>query len=359
MNRTLIIMPELFWGGAEKQFRYLISELKEDIIVCISHSYSRESDYGDIERQYIAENNKTLFFQVQVLEKSGKLKRIIKLCHLITKAIKKYHPSSVIVYDSFGVNLIPYLKLHKLFVIYSERNSGEGLIQNKRWLSFIKMVDCISTNSSYAAKTLETKANLKVNLIKNGIIDRHNFKPHLGKANIFLIPARISRVKNQLLALKMLFLDNSSEKRVKFAGVSEDENYIEELTNYVNDNHLSEKVDFLGYCDNSEKLYKNIDAVILPSLEEGTSNVILECFLRGIPIFVSSIEMNTFTKNLRTFSFDPNDERQLLGVIESWNQLSDEDKIRILNENYQYVVSEHSVSKMVDSYVNLLRQGEK
>lgn len=359
MKKTLIVMPELFWGGAEKQFRFLISKLKENIVACVIHSYSHAIDYNCVEKKYIFENSKTTFYQIQVSKKSSKINRFIHSCCTIAKIINKHHISSVIVYDSFGINLIPYFKLFRLFVVYSERNSGEGLINNKRYMTFVKMADCISANSAHAKEVIQAKVKHRVYFIKNGIIDQHNFKPHLDGVHRFLIPARISRVKNQLLVLKMLSEDESTNNRVKFAGVSEDQSYFKELKKYVNDNHLTKKVEFLGYCEDPEILYQDIDAVILPSFEEGTSNVILECFLRGIPVFVSSIEMNVFTENLRRFSFSPYDEKQLSASIKLWNQLSSESKSKILSENYKYVISEHSVSKMVNSYVNLLRTGVK
>lgn len=358
MKRLLIIMPELFWGGAERQFRYLISDLRENVIACVIHAYSGVSTMNSEEQLYLDEHKETVFIYEERNYKN-RIKRLLALGRMIHKAIKLYGAEAALVYDIDGCCLIPYMRLNGLEIIYSERNSGDGITDKKlfkhRLLNrVVRMANHITCNSENAQKVLQENLNVSVKYIKNGIECTDKFNPRTSECSIMLVPARIASIKNQQLIIEFLHNHSEFQGDVKFAGKSEDLVYENELRQSVKNYGLEKRVFFLGFQEDMDKLYKSGCFVVLPSFHEGMANVILECFARGIPIFVSNIPENRFTEYLQEFSFDPNDSEGLAKCIEKWNQLTVSERKAILEANYDYVCKEHSIEKMVNEYKQLL-----
>jgi len=226
---------------------------------------------------------------------------------------------------------------------------------NSRFLKhLVKRADYITANSKDASELLEKKLKRVVIYIKNGIEDIHSFLPKVGLCRNVLVPARIAPIKNQRLILEFLKKYKDWDGIIFFAGKNDDNDYENMLQNMIKDSKIERKVVFGGFCSEMDSIYKCSDVVVLPSYKEGMSNVILECFLRGIPIFVSRISMNVFTDYLEKFSFDPNSPEELMECFVKWDKLPFSEKERVLIENFEYVIKEHSISKMVKEYSKLI-----
>lgn len=352
MNKLLLLMPELFWGGAEQQFRYLISELGENVVVCIAHSYRKQSAYSLEERDFFNKNVKSVFINSNVASEN-KIICILRFEKIIKQVVRQYGVKCALIYDSFSCYAIPYLRMLGVQVIYSERNTGKGVIES-RLKHFVRFVNYFTANSERAAKILQGYFHAPVKCIHNGINCTNTYHPRTTECNIMLIPARIAPVKNQRLILEFMYRHPEFRGDVKFAGKNEDLAYENELHQVVKRYGLEHRASFLGFQENMDALYKTNCFVVLPSFHEGMSNVILECFARGIPVFVSNIPENTFTEYLREFSFNPDDTEGLAKCIEKWNKLTVPEREVILDENYGYVYEEHSIPKMVNEYKRFL-----
>lgn len=350
----LVLMPEIVWGGAERQFRYLINNIKVDkIAVVCPHSYAKQTNsYATNEinnkNAEIVESRHPVHSKINVI--------IYYLCE-IRKLLKEYNISTAIVYEAYGCYLIPYLMQKGVKVIYSERNSGEGIVQSKMLKLFVGKSDVITTNSLAARELLRKYYKQKIFLVKNGIeTESIKLKPDIENANTILVPARISKVKNQMIMLRFLKKDTDFKGTVIFAGKTEDADYMDELCKYVEQERMHDRVDFIGFTSEMELLYQKADLVVLPSFVEGMSNIILECFARKIPILVSNIEMNTFTDNLKKWSFDPQVPDELVELFSKWVNLDLKEKKCILEENRNYVLNEHSLKKMTETYADIIEE---
>ena len=351
-------MPELFWGGAERQFRYLISELGENVVVCVTHVYSGASTMNAEEQFFLDEHKKTVFIHEGRTSKA-RLLRLFMIRRMVDQAIRLYGAEAALVYDIDGCCVIPYLRLRGLKVIYSERNTGEWLADQKsfkhRLLNrLVRMANHITANSENAQRLLQNGFHVPVKFIRNGINCTDTFHPKMAECSLMLVPARIAPIKNQKMILDFLHTYAEFHGAVQLAGKSEDSDYEEELRQTVKEYGLEHRVSFLGFQENMDALYQNDCFVVLPSYHEGMSNVILECFARGIPIFVSSIPENRFTEYLQEFSFDPDDPEGLAQCIKKWDYLSAAEREAILDANYAYVSEEHSIQKMVNEYKQYL-----
>lgn len=351
--KLLLIMPELIWGGAERQFRYLITEIEGGAVVYVMHSYSNQDDFDIEEKKFIEENGQSVYLQNHV-KSNNRIKKVMALTAIVGKIIDKYGITSALVYEPDGCYMIPYLKSRKISVIYSERNSGEGVVNSRFLKHLVKRADYITANSKDASELLEKKLKRVVIYIKNGIEDIHSFLPKVGLCRNVLVPARIAPIKNQRLILEFLKKYKDWDGIIFFAGKNDDNDYENMLQNMIKDSKIERKVVFGGFCSEMDSIYKCSDVVVLPSYKEGMSNVILECFLRGIPIFVSRISMNVFTDYLEKFSFDPNSPEELMECFVKWDKLPFSEKERVLIENFEYVIKEHSISKMVKEYSKLI-----
>ena len=350
----LVLMPEIAWGGAERQFCYLINNipLKKIIVLC-PHSYTKQNN----QKVKVNLDNKNIEVIESEYSINGKTNEIKYYMQEIRRLLKTNNISTAIVYEAYGCYLIPYLKWKGIKVIYSERNSGEGIIESRLLKRFVGKSDVITTNSVNAQKILQQKYNRDIILVKNGIeTESIEFKKNVKDVSKILVPARLSKIKNQMVVLEFLKKCVNYNGSVIFAGKIEDTEYMNELNKYEISNKLTKTVNFIGFTSDMESLYQKIDMVVLPSFVEGMSNIILECFVRKIPILVSNIEMNTFTDNLKTWSFNPKSSNDLAELFCRWTNLNIKEKEQVLEENREYVLKEHSLKNMAKEYYKIIER---
>ena len=83
---------------------------------------------------------------------------------------------------------------------------------------------------------------------------------------------------------------------------------------------IKNKVIFMGERDNVSEILKTFDIFVLPSLNEGMSNTILEAMATGIPVIASNVGGNPeLVIDGRTgFLFSPNDVESLVQKIKTY-----------------------------------------
>ena len=99
------------------------------------------------------------------------------------------------------------------------------------------------------------------------------------------------------------------------------------------------------------------DLIVLPSLEEGMANVILESFLYKKYCIASNIPNNKFLlQNGRgeVFAIDKPDE--VLDAIKKYEDMSRDKKRSILDSNYRYLAENFQMSRMTGEYIELVEK---
>ena len=343
---TLIIIPKLYRGGAETQFRMLLSKLhsKRVFLLALDKSYSSEKN------EYVA-NFKSNIFECCLFFSNKNLKRIVSwlLLILILPYFKlRYNIKNLFLIESDMLILLPLMKVLRFRVIFSERNNGHH--KHAKIYDLIAQCDYICSNSIEAKVFLESMIGKKVEVINNGVSIPNQdivIRPRSLPFKI-LIPARIDPKKNQeLVIIAAKFL---SDCEFHFAGKITDKKYQEYL---IEKSKRLQNVIFDGYISNIRNYYKEFDLVLLPSIEEGTSNVILECLADGIPCVVSDIDMNIRLQRNRNYVFKVDNYADLIRVITQFRRINVETITKDLRDARKWVTEFYSENKMVESYIKL------
>jgi len=367
MKRILFLMPILYCGGSEKQIRFLIDGLLRNgcqVSVIVESSSLNMKNHED---QFVESHSSASFIFLNcsaVAAKYGnillkyifKFISLVKLCVAIRREIKEKCIDVVMVTNLTGLVLQPMYRFMGARTIYNERNPGVGITSNvgKRFL--LRRCDFLVCNSKAASVVMTEKLGRFVPVMNNGI----EYKPFFNKmikSDPFeiIVPARISKVKNQLVVLKALVLMKKKAKlHISFAGVVEDANYMLLLKRYIEENNLTEFVDFLGFVANMDEIYKQADLLVLPSFEEGTPNVLLEAFMHGVLPLASNITMNSDCVANKDFLFNPKDAEMLSEKVLWAMDMDSSCRTQTLMKNREFVVANYGVEAMVFRYDSLL-----
>lgn len=128
----------------------------------------------------------------------------------------------------------------------------------------------------------------------------------------------------------------------------------DELKEQVNKLNISEKVFFMGNRNDVSEIYNLFDVFILPSLNEGMSNTILEAMASGLPVIASNVGGNPelVIDGKTGFLFPAKDQGYLYKSIETYI-LHPEIKMQHGYFGRQRVLKEFTLDQMVKSYENL------
>jgi GalNAc-alpha-(1->4)-GalNAc-alpha-(1->3)-diNAcBac-PP-undecaprenol alpha-1,4-N-acetyl-D-galactosaminyltransferase len=364
-NKILLIMPRIYYGGAETQFRYFAEYCNKHNVEMYVAVENKDGNREDIEN--FKELNKNIKFIEYKNSSAGyttsnflmkNIRKIKGLFNLLFKTfficVRFKDISTVIVYDGFGLKLTFLFKLFGKRVIYSERNSGKETLGSFFNKFNLKKADIVCANSLPAKKYIEDNSDINVQLIYNGIKVKdivETKQKSEGEFNI-LVPARISKVKNIKTIVESLTLIDCKYK-VWLCGAVEEQHYCEEVKEYIKKNNL-ENIVFTGYTNNILDYYKKADLVILASFSEGMPNVILESFANKRMIISSDIEMNRAIMKDEKFVFNPNSPSELAEKIKMVMNMSEVEKNATVEKNFEYIKDNFSVDKMVNSYLNLV-----
>jgi len=145
----------------------------------------------------------------------------------------------------------------------------------------------VTTNSSGLRElALRTFTN-DINVICNGV-DFDDYKPNyrVGKGLRLLCVSRLIERKGLKYLIKAI--SQLNDVTLTLIGEGDQE---KELKSMVEKFGISSKVRFLGYVPHNEikKYYQNSDVFILPSLNEGMSNTVLEAMASGLALIMTDV----------------------------------------------------------------------
>lgn len=362
---SILIMPALFAGGAEKQYRYIIEAAnteKRNLAVFLVNKPLKGME-SETERficcnsnvEFHQLNNNVLNFNAESKNKVRveKIKALLVLYAQLKKYIKKNHVDTVMFSYVTQLVLTPFFNNNRVKVVFNERNTGRQICDSKMKRSLLKKCHKVIANSNYAAKYVQEKTGITVEVVKNGLmVDKIEKSNH--SDFVILVPARLTPIKNQLVVLKALKTIGTSGVKAVFAGSVKNEAYYNELKGYVAKNGLEECVSFPGHVSNMKELYATTDLMILPSFEEGTPNVLLESYLYKIYPLVSDIPMNKDCCINENLLFPPDDVDKLAEKVKKVMNMNIGQKEKIASKGFQYVCDEYSMEKLAQNYSRIL-----
>ncbi|MFB6116241.1 MAG: glycosyltransferase family 4 protein [Candidatus Nanosalina sp.] len=126
-------------------------------------------------------------------------------------------------------------------------------------------------------------------VIPNGV-DTEKFRPPETRGESeklqVLTVARLTERKRVQDAIKAV--NKTEDTELEIIGEGEKE---EELRELVRETGVEEKVNFRGYIPHKDlpEHYRNADVFVLPSLNEGMSNTVLEAISSGLPLIVTDV----------------------------------------------------------------------
>ena len=362
----LLIMPALFIGGAEKQYRYIADVLAEDNNVTVLLLNRPLEGQEKQTLNYIEHHEQIKYYQLdgnainsaskgKKAEKIQKINSLKKQYFWIKKYLKAHHVDIVMFSYVTQLLMVPLFKKNHVKVIFNERNTGRQICDKNYKIKLLKKCDKVIANSKMAAKYVSQKTGIDVEVVNNGIVYK-SLEHKIHNNFVITIPARITPIKNQMIVLKALKqMPNKNNILVKFAGGVGDESYLQELNEYISDNQLNHYVSFLGFTNEMMSVYSETDVVILPSFEEGTPNVLLESYLYRIIPLASDIPMNRDCCIYDELLFDPNDADQLAKKIDLlYNQVPGFNVEDVLEKNRQFVTSNYSMERLKITYSELV-----
>lgn len=306
-NKVLIVISNLEFGGAQRQVVELVNNM--DASKCEIHICSL-SDYVPLAEQ-LADN-----INVHIINKKAKFdfSVVFKLILLIKK-----HQFDIIhsyLFDAeIAARLAGKLSFSGIKIIGSERNANYTLkaIQKHAYQLTKGMVDKVIANSQSGADYNSQQTGVpssKYNVVYNGV-DTERFKPMNAQSQKAALGiAENSKVIGMFASFKQQKnhpLLISSLKKVKqeysnftlllvgdmlHAGMHGSDLYCEAVKQQIQQAGLEENVIYLGNRDDVERLYPVCDFTVLPSLYEGTPNVILESMACGIPAIATDVSDN-------------------------------------------------------------------
>lgn len=358
--KILHIINSLGSGGAEKLLESSLPKMQQnkDITVEILILTNKNNVF----------EKKLLKNDIKVLNNNLNVRNPINILKII-KILKKNE------YDVIHAHLFPtlyWVAIASKFIgnvktkyIYTEHST----YNKRRKFTLLKSVEKFIYNSfdKIICITEDTKTNLinwlnlsrndsKIITIENGIdvekfdkalpFERATLIPSVNEESIFLcMVSRFSEQKDHNTLIRSLkFLPNNYHLLL----VGKGKRY-QELINLTAELLLEDRVHFLGFRDDPEKILKASDLIILSSNWEGFGLAALEGMAAGKPVLVSNIEGLSSVVGEAGFIFNQGDSGDLARKIKKIISLN-QDEIKEKSKKHAY---KYSIEKMVRKHKNL------
>lgn len=244
------------------------------------------------------------------------------------------------------LNNIPSDFIHRHLTFYGEKavvvsNDLKSFCINKLGIPNDKIH--ISYNGVYK-QDYEQLDEVTINLKKR----EWNIKP---EDKVICILGRIDPVKGHKILLEALSKLNYNNYKVLFAGQELDSAYKHSLEAFIQENRMTQRVEFVGYVKPRDILGIS-DLMVLPSKNEGFAIVVIESFLMKIPVFRTKTGGYNDVKEYCD-GFDTIEE--LITLLNSFFSDKYIDNNKIENA-YEFAIQKCTVESMVDDVENVYKE---
>ena len=306
---VLLVVDDLGYGGAERQVVELANNMnfnRFDVHICtLSDHLPLRNQLKDLENNLHVIARKVRFDFTVVLRLAWLLRK------LNADIVHGYLYSAEIASRLAG--RIAGTKL----VVGSERNANHLIRMSNRIAYRLTQpcVDIIVANSNAGAawnRKVFKRPSSDYRVVHNGV-DTERFRPADGSEirQKLGIPiqcpvvgafANFKKQKNHPMLFRAfkLVLNSLPEARLLLIGDQPADSrgrldgYQAQLYRLVDDLRIRHRCVFLGHQEDTEHLYPACDITVLPSLHEGTPNVLLESMACGVPVVATNVCDNEY-----------------------------------------------------------------
>lgn len=368
-TKVLLVISNMEFGGAQRQVVELVNNIdltKFEIHVCSL------SNYVPLSEQFNAK------IPLHIIHKKAKFD--LSVVFKLAKLIRQYQFNVIHSYlfdAEIAARLGGMLSCTGIRIIGSERNTNYTLkpIQKKAYKLTKHLVSDIIANSQSGAEYNASQTGQpthKYHVIYNGV-DTERFRPQdkrqirveLGidpsckvigmfasfkqqKNHPFLIKA-LKKVKEQGYDFTLLLVGDTLH-----GGLHGSDRYTNEVKKQIQESSFADDVIYLGNRDDIEQIYPACDFTVLPSLFEGTPNVVLESMACGVPVIATDVSDNNkiITNTLNGYIVDLNDTEQLISIISFLHK--DKTKLALMAKNSREQVVKHFSSEKLAKNMQLI-----
>ena len=357
-----LLIDALGAGGAQRQLVGLACLLKEagyDIEVITYY-------YMDFYNAILSNKN---IPHIYIKEAQSKKSRIF----YIGKYLRRSKPHVVIAYQSTPALIASIIKYfnNSFKLIVSERNTSQRYTYvEKLRFNLYRVANWVVPNSYSQANFIKKYAHFLIPKLKviSNFVDLNKFVPNktygYRKSNQslhILTYARITPQKNiinYLYSLKQV-LDYGINIYVDWYGYKDgDGSYYMTCKKKVSELGLQDVFHFHEPIQDVVYGYHSCDVFCLPSLFEGTPNVICEAMSCGVPILCSDVCDNAILvkHNLNGLLFDPYNINDIATSIIQFSKLSISEKMNMSLSSRNIAEKNFSAKYFLEQYEQLIKQ---
>ena len=355
--KILFVTECLGSGGAERQLVGLATMLKErGYDVSVLTYYKRDFYKGILEKAGVPHE-----CDLKSLNKYWRFYRL-------SKKADSYNADIVVSYlpgSNVALTLGKLMGLLKAKLIVSERNfTLNWSYRNKFFYWIISHADCLVTNSN--AERINVKENISCynnkeiitiqNFIDSDFFTKGEGKTYENTYNIVCV-ARLRNYKNVLGFIDCVYeLKNKGYLfTVNWYGHNYNDEYSIEVTKRISELQLKNVFILHEPSDNIRDVYRNADALCLPSFREGYPNVVVEAMSCELPIICSNVceNPNIVEDSINGFLFNPYDIDSMVKAMEKFFILPIEKRVTMGMSNREKVVRNNSMVSFVNQYIDL------
>jgi len=363
-------------GGMGNANKYLYEELKEhddlsiDIITASTDKKKIEkSELGDIVYLNIGKKGKNAHYQ----STKDLLTYSLKSFSQAKKQLKEKKYGLIVAWSSLPAGFISWRLSKKFCTPYIVLLRGADVpFYSKRWRNFDRFLfkrlakiiwknaKAVIANSEGLKKlALKTAPRQKISVIPNGV-DLKKFQSlPKKKQKLFTIlyVGRLTKRKGINYLIKAFCkLNKNKDCKLILAG---DGNFREKLEKQVKKSGHKNFVEFIGILNHDQliKIYRSSDVFVLPSLNEGMSNTLLEAMASGLPIITTDVGG---TKELFCDNGYVIRKKSSEDIFEALKKLkSDIELLKEMGAKSLEKVKGFSWEKVAESFANVFRKKEK
>jgi glycosyltransferase involved in cell wall biosynthesis len=141
--------------------------------------------------------------------------------------------------------------------------------------------------SEFVSRVLKRKLGAESTVVYSGIeITPNSFVSEPSSRSFFTLGIIGSTEKNkgQLIAVKAMKILNekwNGKFRLKIIGKTRGTDYFSDIQQFIKNNNMASYIDYCGEIEDQEKIYQDLDIVLLCSYEEAFGRVIIEAMKYG------------------------------------------------------------------------------
>ena len=188
-------------------------------------------------------------------------------------------------------------------------------------------------------------------------------KSNINRSNDFLVVGTVSPAKNGLLvvdAMKIL-KTKIQDLRLSWVGkrlynIPKRKVYVLRIERMLEKYGLQSNWIWKDATRDLQNEYHSHKVLILASTVEGLPNVVCEALMCGLPVIISNVLDHALMvrEGVNGFLFDPNSADELAIAMLKFDNLTDEERLKMSDESHRIGKELFSVERMINKYIEVI-----